>query len=248
MSAVYGTKKPERVIDPAGSSGVADLQRMRISQDFAANLGVKKLLVQVAVTKPRKGWFVRTRPGDEWRAPIAMIEMKEEGEAYVVSPDLAADLPDDVVHKVVVTTINRHGTLFLWPLRVPNNSKQDPWGESAMAACAHAETHWLRVLANMRAGAYDVFEATAKLPEPEWPEHTFEQIFRLAFRDRVIDSLDHPVIRPLKGQHDSCCGSRISRGFLCRFRVLRRTGRTRTSRVPRRARAGHVGYTPAVGG
>lgn len=51
----------------------------------------------------------------------------------------------------------------------------------------------------MRAGAYDVFEATAKLPQPEWPVESFEQLFRLAFRDRVIDSIDHPVIRQLKG-------------------------------------------------
>lgn len=119
MSAAYGTKKPDRAADPAGSSGIADLQSLRIPQDFAANLGVKKLLVQVPVTNPRKGWFVRTRPGDEWRAQIAMIELKEEGESYVVSPLLAADLPDDVVHKIVVTSINRHGTVFLWPLRVP---------------------------------------------------------------------------------------------------------------------------------
>ena len=51
----------------------------------------------------------------------------------------------------------------------------------------------------MKAGAYDVAIATAPLPEPEWPEETFEQLFRLAFRDRVIDSIDHPVIRQLKG-------------------------------------------------
>ena len=180
-------------------TGMPDLSALRLPQDFAANLGVKKLLVQVPVTKPRKGWFVRTRPGEDWRTQIAMIELKEEGEHYVVSPKLAADLPDDVVHKVLVTAINRHGTVFLWPLRVPNNSRQDSWADSALAACAHAETHWLRTLANMRASAYDVFEATAKLPEPDWPEESFEQLFRLAFRDRVIDSIDHPVIRQLKG-------------------------------------------------
>jgi hypothetical protein len=82
---------------------------------------------------------------------------------------------------------------------VPNSTRQDPWADSAIAACTHAETHWLRTIANMRAGAYDVFEATAKLPQPEWPVESFEQLFRLAFRDRVIDSIDHPVIRQLKG-------------------------------------------------
>jgi len=189
----------QEAIDAGAPAGMPDLNALRLPQDFAANVGVKKLLVQVPVTKPRKVWFVRTRPGDAWRTQVAMIVLKEEGESYVVHPDLAADLPDDVTNFTLVTAINRHGTVFLWPLRLPNGSRQDPWADSAIAGCAHAETHWLRIIANMKAGAYDVFEATAKLPEPEWPEQNFDSLFRLAFRDRVIDSIDHPVIRQLKG-------------------------------------------------
>jgi hypothetical protein len=180
-------------------TSVADLNSLRLPQDFAANLGVKKRLVQVPVRNPHKTWFVRARAGDAWRAKVAMIELKDVGENYVVDPKLAADLPDDVVTKILVTAINRHGTVFLWPLRIPNASRQDPWADSAIAGCVRAETHWLRMLANMRAGAYDVFEATGQLPEPEWPEKSFEQLFDLAFRDRIIQSIDHPVIRQLKG-------------------------------------------------
>jgi len=172
---------------------------LRLPQDFAANLGVKKLLVQVPVTKPRKGWFVRARPGDAWRTQVALIVLKEEGETYVVHPDLAADLPDDVVHYELVTAINRHGTVFLWPLRMPNRARHDSWADSMIAACVLAETHWVRTTANMKAGAYDVAFATAALPEPEWPEEALDALFRLAFREQVIDSIDHPVIRQLKG-------------------------------------------------
>ena len=117
MSA--GNKKsPEQAA--VAFSGTPDLASLRLPQDFAANLGVKKMLVQVPVTKPRKGWFVRTRPGDEWRVPIAMIERKEEGESYVVSPELAADLPSDVKQYMLVTSsdeaaflawIERHGVV-----------------------------------------------------------------------------------------------------------------------------------------
>jgi hypothetical protein len=176
-----------------------DLNALRLPQDFAASLGVKKLLVQVPVTKPHKGWFSRSRPGAEWRTQVAMIVLKEEGESYVVHPELAADLPDDVRHYELVTAINRYGTVFLWQLRMPNSARGDSWADSAMAACAHAETQWVKTTANMRAGAYDVAIATAQWPEPEWPEHTFDALFRLAFRDQVIESIDHPVIRQLKG-------------------------------------------------
>ncbi len=183
----------------AEAGGTPDLAALRLPQNFAANIGVKRVLTSVPITKPRKGWFVRTRPGDEWRAQFAMIERKEENECYVVSPELAADLTDDVKQYMLVTSINRHGTTFLWPARLPNGSRQDTWADSALAAVTHAEARWLRVDANMRAGAYDVSIATAPLPEPEWPEESFDQLFRLAFRDMVIDTLDHPVIRQLRG-------------------------------------------------
>ena len=98
-----------------------------------------------------------------------------------------------------MTATNRQGSVFLWPLRVPDSSRQDAWAQSALAASAAAETQWVRIAANMQAGSYDVAVATAAFPEPEWPECSFEELFRLAFRDRVIDTIDHPVIRRLKG-------------------------------------------------
>jgi hypothetical protein len=52
----------------------------------------------------------------------------------------------------------------------------------------------------MSLGAYDVRVATAPLPDPEWPVLGFDAILELAFRGRVIDSLDHSVLRRLRGE------------------------------------------------
>lgn len=190
-------KKEKQALGAA--SGMPDLNVFRLPQDFGARVGVKSRLAHVPVTKPRKGCFVRTRPGAEWRMPIAMIVLKDVNESYVVHPSLAPDLPDDVVQYVLVTAITRDGAVFLWPLRVPKSSRQDSWADSAMAACDYAETQWVRVDAKQGASSYAVTVATAMYPEPEWPDESLEQLFGLAFRDRVIDTLDHPVIRRLKG-------------------------------------------------
>ena len=41
-------------------------------------------------------------------------------------------------------------------------------------------------------------EAGVKLPEPEWPtDKTFNDILRIAFKDRLIETVDHPVIQRL---------------------------------------------------
>lgn len=178
---------------------VADAASLRLPQDFAASAGVEKVLVRVPVTKPPKQWFVRTRPGPDFRGPFAILELKEEGEVFVVTPLVAAHLPHDVRNVVLVAAINRNNDVFLWPLRIPNTNGNDAWANSAIAASKIAETDWVRVTANMGAGAYDVAKAIDTLPEPVWPKETFDELFKLGFGDKVIDSLHHPVIRKLQG-------------------------------------------------
>jgi hypothetical protein len=56
------------------------------------------------------------------------------------------------------------------------------------------------VASNMSLGAYDVHEATATIPEPEWPDTTFQEILRVAFKDRFISSPNDPVLRRLRGE------------------------------------------------
>ena len=59
---------------------------------------------------------------------------------------------------------------------------------------------WVRVTANMSLSAYEVFEAQAQLSELEWPAVTMGELLRIAFKDRYILSLDHPVLRRLRGE------------------------------------------------
>ena len=59
--------------------------------------------------------------------------------------------------------------------------------------------NWIRIKANMSLGANDIFEASGTIPDPEWPEQTFQELLRIAFKDRLVDRLDHPVIKRLRG-------------------------------------------------
>jgi hypothetical protein len=63
-----------------------------------------------------------------------------------------------------------------------------------------AAKRWVRVTANLSLGAYEVFEATGQLGEQSWPSTPFGELLRIAFRDRFISSLDHPVLRRLRGE------------------------------------------------
>lgn len=53
--------------------------------------------------------------------------------------------------------------------------------------------------ANKFPGAYEVFEASAGLGDPEWPDVTFKEILKIAFKEQFIDSIDLHVIKRLRG-------------------------------------------------
>jgi hypothetical protein len=111
------------------------------------------------------------------------------------------DLPGELIPKVLYLAINRQKVVFLWPTRLPDEEgKLDDWNRSALEAAEIAKDRWIRVVANRSLGAYEVFEATGDLPDPEWPELTFGEILKIAFKDRYIDDLNHPALRRLRGE------------------------------------------------
>ena len=175
---------------------------LRLDPSYVETIGVRKLLITVPVRKPNKQEFVRVYPEPMYRlAPAAIIELKEEREIYLVAPALSQALHDEFTPAIIFTAINRQGVLFLWPVKLPGpDGKENEWHRSAREAAEKAGNSWVRIKANMSLGAYDLVEAIADLPEPEWPDVSFQEILRIAFRERFVDHPDHPLISRLRGQ------------------------------------------------
>src|SRR5271166_3586545 len=189
------TAKPEA--DPF------DVTSLRLSQDFASVVGVKKLVTTIPVRKPSKEWFVRTHPDPTYWLQTAVVELKEDRETYLVAPGLWPGLASEPTFspRLLVTAINRQGVLFLWPIRLPGaDGKLDDWSRSAMGAANEAKSQWVRITANMSLGAYDVAIASGLASEPSWPEMKFQEIIKIAFRDKMISDWNHPVLRRLRGE------------------------------------------------
>jgi hypothetical protein len=186
---------PEPTPDPFNPAA------LRLDQSYADMVGVKKLLTTVPVRKPNKQDFVRVQPDLNYRlTPAAIIEMKEDREVYLVLPGMAQALPGEFATVTLFTTINRQGTLHLWPVKLPGpDGKHNEWHRSAAEAAERAMKKWVRVTASMSLGAYEIFEASGDLPEPVWPDFSFQEILKIAFRDRVVDRADHPLVQRLQG-------------------------------------------------
>lgn len=184
--------EPPNPFDPA---------RLRLSQDFGASVGVKKAIVAVPCRKPHRHEFVRVRPGEEWRLETGIFEDKIGREMYLVDRAMWGELLGEIFPACLFLAITRQGDISLWPVKLPGaDGKSNTWNESALAAARLAETRWVRVAANMAAGSYDVWQAAAELAEPEWPSLAFPEILRLCFKDRFIQSADHPAIKALRGE------------------------------------------------
>jgi hypothetical protein len=187
-------------VDPAPDP--FDLAKLRLSQNFNEAAGVKKLLRTVPVRKPNKQDFVRVHPDARFRENFAMIELRDDREEYLVAPGggLIAELAGEIVNKTLYTAVNRQGVVFLWPVRLPGpDGKEMIWHRSARDAAEEATKRWVRVSANLSLGAYEIIMAEAITMEPQWPEVSFQELVRTAFRDRLITTLDHPVVRRLRG-------------------------------------------------
>jgi hypothetical protein len=80
------------------------------------------------------------------------------------------------------------------------DGRVDEWSRTALEAVNRATTSWVRVAANLSLGAYDLFEAAGQLGEPDWPQTPFNELLKVAFKDRFINDLNHPVLRRLRGE------------------------------------------------
>lgn len=199
--AASAAGEPAHAVSVPHEANPFDPAKLRLSQDFGAELGVKKQLLAVPVKRPSRQDWVRVHPDESYRLPTAVLEVKEERETYLVAPELLPALAGDVIPKVLFTAITRQGVVFLWHVRLPGeDGRIDGWNRVAMEAAHMGMDQWVRLAANHYAGTYDVFTTVAELPEPEWPEISFQKVLELAFRDKYIETPDHPVLRRLRGE------------------------------------------------
>lgn len=178
-----------------------DLAALRLPTNYGATLGVKKLMNIVTVGRTKKPVFFRTHAAEDMTVNVMLLELKDTRETYVVMPNVALELSDLVRPVQLYTVIDRQNNISLIPVPLPGeDGTRNQWHESLAQAVELAKEKWLRISANMAVGGYDVYVAEGKLPEPEWPSHTINEIVQVAFRGKIITSLDHPVVQTLLGR------------------------------------------------
>ena len=152
----------------------------------------------IPVRKPSKKQFVCVHPDPDYRAcnmPTLLDEAT--GEIYLLAADL--EFPFDVENKIdflnLAAAITPEGSVFLWFYKNSTNS----WSESARIAIREASRRWVRVIPDKSSNGYILETPMTPPPAPIWPELTFTEMLETAFGARYIDSLEHPMVKKLRG-------------------------------------------------
>jgi hypothetical protein len=176
-----------------------DPARLRITVDPASAVATRTITFTVPVrSRPDPHTFFRVHP--EWYFDAYLLELKEQRVVYLISPDLAPDLEGELKAVTLYTAIYRGGSPFLWYVALPGpEGRKNDWTASAREIAQLAMTEWVRLVSDMSAGAYIAMATSVPMPEPKWPDTTFSTLLRKAFKEKIA-SLDHPVIRELRGE------------------------------------------------
>jgi hypothetical protein len=174
---------------------------LRVDPEDESTPGAKPLLLRVPVEKPNPQDFVRVRPEPQHRAITYILEVKEKRETYVVVPAVARMVLKEVKKVELRICVNLNGAVRLWPVPMPKpDEKSNAYNESHRAAAEEAEKDWVRVWSDGKAAQYVAEAPIDEQPPPRWPDQTLDDLIDIAFKGRIIDSIDHPVLKALRGQ------------------------------------------------
>ena len=149
-----GTSVSVRPSTPTPETGEeVDFSRFRLSQNFGEKSGVEKLLTTVPVRKPNRQQYFRVSPEESHVFEVLLLEYGEKKELYLIAPEVQHLVVSDAYPARLVLAVDRAGTCFLWPLKLPREEgRQMAWHTSAMeAAYVFSPSNWYgQSLAHMR--------------------------------------------------------------------------------------------------
>ncbi len=180
---------------------VNKLSKYRLSQDFHKQGNAEKIQVPLSVRKPERGEYIRVFPDNDDPYSVITLEFKEGNNTtlYLVSPEIAVQIEDEVRTSRLQLTTTRYEAYYIWPLKI-SKGRSNSWNDSAYAAAQEAMESWVRVKSMLDIGVYEPWRATAEIPEPTWPEKSMDELVDEAFGENKIDSMDHIVLKKLRGE------------------------------------------------
>lgn len=181
-------------------TGRLELADLALDPQYTADDAVTErvqTVIPICKANPKK--YIQIHPA--WYQEVAAVDLGDRSGIYVVHRKLQEELVDEIIPVGLFVGLTKQGSLFVLPVKLAGrNGKMHDASRSALLAIEIAKTAWVRIQWNDETKSYDVRKRRQPLSPPVWPAMTFEQIITVALSDRVIDALDHPAVRELRGE------------------------------------------------
>jgi hypothetical protein len=184
------------------SSVFDNLEDLKVTSNDGGGGTIQEVLTHVPLERPKRQEFFRAHPDPDWSLTTSILFDDENfgRDAYLVMPQMRGALLGDARPVLLVPVITRQGVLKFWPLKLPlDDGRPNAWFESAREAVELSKERWVCIKPDLGLGAYRILRAIGDIPDPVWPDKPVNELLEIAFRGRIIDSDDHPLVRRLRG-------------------------------------------------
>jgi hypothetical protein len=181
---------------------IQDFNMLEFVVPASKNLILKRVITQVPVKKPNKQKFFRVMEEEGYEITIHVLELKDEGDYYLVKPDVLPYLLGEVKYVRLNLAYYQDGTVFLIPTVLPdvdNPTKWNAWHRSLDLAVKRAKEVWVRAISDRVTSSYTLMEAQGSISEPKLPDLSMNEYMKIAFKDKILSGIDHPVVKNLLG-------------------------------------------------
>jgi hypothetical protein len=163
--------------------------------------------------KPGPQTFFMTHPDPQYAQTLWGVKWHESedpsrGEIYILHPSIQAAMQEEKTFRryKVYYCQSQTGREFLVAAAMPEDGDKSLWLQSKHEGLEAARSRFLKMFSNQPAGQWQYSYAETDGPEtpPNWSQESYQSILMRGFRtprqDRYIATLDHYVVRALKGR------------------------------------------------
>lgn len=190
----------------AGFGDEIDPAAIALPGDAINKGAVRQIFNDVPVARPgNSDWvFVFTDPN--YRATCALYEPKKSASTSRPRPHLmmpavvaAMEFGRGIRRVEIFTYCDRHGNLGLWPIGFTTDDRENGWLDTARDAAVNHAGKWINVSSDLVTSSYRLAEPVEQLAPPQPPALPLSKLLGIAFKGRVITSIEHPLMRELRG-------------------------------------------------
>lgn len=150
---------------PATEPAPNPLDPARYRLDSIADIEVEKVLTTVSIRKPKRTEFFRVHPGRDYTEDMALLERSDgmDRETYLVDPAVQHLVLSELRQVRLFTVINKHGEIFLWPVKLPSDDHDRirRMADSALQGAEQAKTLWVKLVWDKHLGAWEMYRAAS---------------------------------------------------------------------------------------